>query len=289
LKLKPDEASSDGAAAKIVMRDAAAGVDAHIAIATACIRYLRLCFTNRQIQATYPETEAWASQHFEDYVNYLDRWSFIKYALKNLKEHMDACGQDRASQLSSKISSQLTDNLYPRFWGDWVASRLGESDLVSVRSRNDFLRGAARVLRLGGGFHNDEHQTCPKDLKYELLNTAARIGSLRVAMALLTTCTIDNQDQGKTLMIIFAANGYDATVQLLINLGEDKEAADNSGQRALHHAAKNGHEAVVRLLLQKGAQKIVKDNKGRTALRLAVLKWQVPRFPPTVILKYCLT
>jgi len=279
LKLKPDEANSDGAAAKIVMRDAAAGVDAHIAIATACIRYLRLCFTNRKTQATYPENEAWASQHFEDYVNYLDRWSFIKYALENLKEHMDACGQDRASQLSSR---QLTDNTYPRFWGDWMASRLGESDLVSVRSRNDFLRGAARVMRLGGGLPNDKHQTCPEDLKYELLNTAARIGLPRVASALLTTCTIDNQDQGKTLMIISAAKGYDATVQLLIDLGEDKEAADNSGQRALHHAAKNGREAVVRLLLQKGAEKSVKDNKGRTALRLAVLKWQVPRFPRTM-------
>lgn len=279
MKPKPHEANSDGAAADIVMRGAAAGADAHIAIATACIRYLRLCFTNRKIQATYPENEAWVSQHFEDYVNYLDRWSFIKYALENLKEHMDACGQDRASQLSSR---QLTDNTYPRFWGDWMASRLGESDLVSVRSRNDFLRGAARVMRLGGGLANDKHQTCPEDLKYELLNTAARIGPPRVASALLTTCTIDNQDQGKTLMIISAAKGYDATVQLLIDLGENKEATDNSGQRALHHAAKNGHEAVVRLLLQKGAEKSVKDNKGRTALRLAVLKWQVPRFPPTM-------
>ncbi|KAF8536342.1 hypothetical protein BDD12DRAFT_890425 [Trichophaea hybrida] len=276
LKSKPDEASSDGVAADIVMRGAEAGVDSHITIAIACIRYMKFCFTNRRIQATYPEIGDWASQNFEDYVNYLDRWSFINYALENLKEHMDACGRDRVSQLFSIISRQLADNPYPRFWGDWMASRFEEYDQVSVRSRHDFIRGAARALRIGGSVPNGRHQTYPEDLKYELLNTAARIGPLRVASVLLTTCTIDNQ--GKTPMIISAAKGHDASVQLLIDLGEDKEAADGSGQRALHHAAKNGHEAVVRLLIQNGAEKRVKDNKGRTALRLAVLKWQVPRF-----------
>ncbi|KAF8241415.1 hypothetical protein K440DRAFT_572220, partial [Wilcoxina mikolae CBS 423.85] len=64
---------------------------AHITITTTCVRYLQFCFLNSSIQDDFPRIEAWASNHFEAYVKYLDQWPFIKYVLESLKEHLDGC------------------------------------------------------------------------------------------------------------------------------------------------------------------------------------------------------
>jgi len=100
------------------------------------------------------------------------------------------------------------------------------------------------------------------------LNAAESIGLSRVTNALLLTC----DSQRETILLISAGKGHEATVRLLLGVGVDKEAQDNSGQRALHHAAKNGHETIAELLLQKGAERNVRDRQGQTPLRLAILK-----------------
>lgn len=57
-----------------------------------------------------------------------------------------------------------------------------------------------------------------------------------------------------------------------MDLKANKEARDKEGQRALHTAAEAGYEAVVQLLVELGAYKDACDNHGRTALHLATEK-----------------
>lgn len=61
-------------------------------------------------------------------------------------------------------------------------------------------------------------------------------------------------------------DGNAGILQLLLEEGADKKAADNSGKTPLIWAAMHGHEAVVQQLLQEGADKKVTDNSGKMAL-----------------------
>ncbi|KAF8533665.1 hypothetical protein BDD12DRAFT_473820 [Trichophaea hybrida] len=277
---------------------------AHIAITTTCVRYLQFCFLNSSIQDDFPSVQAWASNHFEAYVKYLDQWPLINYALEYLKEHLDGCGQEeKTSLLVSTLINQLIDNQSSRFLGEWIASHLGQTDPIYThqvtdsdfksathkfiakaqlsRMTNSLLR---KVSRLGLAERTRTHQVTDEtgsstgdaemDFKYETLNAAANIGLSRVTNALLLTC--DSQRQ--TYLLISAGKGHEATVRLLLDQGVDKEFQDNSGQRALHHAVMNGHESVAELLLKKGAERSARDKQGQTPLRLAILKWQRVRF-----------
>jgi hypothetical protein len=106
---------------------------AHITITTTCIRYLEFCFLNPSIQDNFLTIDAWASKHFEAYVNYLDQWPFINYALENLKEHLHGCDQEKdTSLLVSTLIKQLTNNPFSHFMGNWIASHLGQTDLIST-------------------------------------------------------------------------------------------------------------------------------------------------------------
>jgi hypothetical protein len=58
-------------------------------------------------------------------------------------------------------------------------------------------------------------------------------------------------------------------VTFLIALGADVNAANPSGQTALHGAAYTGADAVVRLLVQNGAKLNAQDAQGQTPYRLA--------------------
>ncbi|KAF8535188.1 hypothetical protein BDD12DRAFT_808755, partial [Trichophaea hybrida] len=274
---------------------------AHITITTTCIRYLEFCFLNLSIQDKFPTIDAWASKHFEAYVNYLDQWPFINYTLENLKEHLDGCDQEKdTSLLVSTLIEKLTNNPFSRFMGNWIASHLGRTDLISTDQMVDsdigygshkatektrlyqmanglLLRNPRSTLLGPAGLTSTYpmiYGTRPSrgktemEFKYETLNTAAKIGLSRVTSALLLTC----DSQRETFLHISAWKGHEATMRLLLNAGVDKEVQDNSGQRALHLAVKGGHETIAKLLLQNGAEKYATDGQGQTPLDLAILK-----------------
>lgn len=54
-------------------------------------------------------------------------------------------------------------------------------------------------------------------------------------------------------------------VKLCVELGQDVNAANSMGIRAIHGAANRGSDAIVRYLVEQGAQLNAKDNQGRSA------------------------
>jgi ankyrin repeat protein len=54
-------------------------------------------------------------------------------------------------------------------------------------------------------------------------------------------------------------------VKLCVSLGQDVNAANSMGIRAIHGAANRGSDAIVRYLVEQGARLDAKDNQGRTA------------------------
>ncbi|KAN0072735.1 hypothetical protein V8E54_008849 [Elaphomyces granulatus] len=70
----------------------------------------------------------------------------------------------------------------------------------------------------------------------------------------------------RTALSRAAGNGYEATVNLLLEKGAELDPKDNDGRTPLSHAAGSGHEAVAYLLLEKGAKLDSNDNYRKTPL-----------------------
>jgi ankyrin repeat protein len=58
-------------------------------------------------------------------------------------------------------------------------------------------------------------------------------------------------------------------VKILANLGADVNAADSTGQTALHGAAYIGADAIIQFLVQHGARVDAKDSYGMTPISIA--------------------
>jgi cytohesin len=69
-----------------------------------------------------------------------------------------------------------------------------------------------------------------------------------------------------------------AAVKLAVEVGNDPNGANDSGQTALHGAAYVGSDAIVQYLVDKGARVNVKDTSGQTPLTIAL-----EEFPPTLL------
>ncbi|KAF8536943.1 hypothetical protein BDD12DRAFT_746630, partial [Trichophaea hybrida] len=65
--------------------------DAHVKIATSCLRYLILCTMNTALQKNPSNPESWNSKHLEAYVIHLNERPLINYALSHLEEHIHNC------------------------------------------------------------------------------------------------------------------------------------------------------------------------------------------------------
>ena len=57
-------------------------------------------------------------------------------------------------------------------------------------------------------------------------------------------------------------------VQMLLDAGADANAANKTGDTAMHGAASNGLPAVIQLLVDRGARLDVKNRAGQTPLAL---------------------
>ena len=241
--------------------------EAHIAIATASVRYLTLCFTNAEptMRDALPEVKNWCPEDFLQYVRYLDEWLWINYALPHFKTHYTLCGQNKSvSQLVHAIIKRLTENQRTEFLGNWMARHVGQTKFTG-----DFVRSMTSLIPL----RHIDSRVSPDDFKYKVLDAAAALKLLRVVESLLPSCKqVDARARRETPLILCARTGLEDASQVLVDSNEDLNAKNIVGRTALHYAAKNGHEAIVKLLLKQGANKMVKDYFRLIAMQLAVKK-----------------
>jgi ankyrin repeat protein len=226
------------------------------------------------------EVESWTSEHFEAYVQYLNKRPFLTYALSYLKKHLHKCDQvigvsRLVSQLREKLAEGPAAYIFQQWdpcgWGQLVATNQ-EQDKAK-RFRLTLLHTATRmkysqvveVLLIAGA---DVESYL--DGKTPLL-VSAEGGDLVTARLLLDQgAFIDAQGSKKrTALHLAAANGHNPVAGLLIDRGADKEAKDDRGQTALHLAAANGHNSVIELLIDRGAHKKATDVFGWGALHTA--------------------
>jgi ankyrin repeat protein len=120
----------------------------------------------------------------------------------------------------------------------------------------------------------DEHQEISENIIYYTLNAATEEPTLpHTVEALLLTCTESTPDtERKTPLIISAQKGLTGAARLFLDRNIDKDAKDNAGRTALHHATENQREAIVRLLMEQNVNIEIQDNYGKIPLHIAVAK-----------------
>ena len=77
---------------------------------------------------------------------------------------------------------------------------------------------------------------------------------------------LKNRENNNTALIWASRNGHTNTVEMILNMGADVNAKDNSSNTALIRASKNGHTETATMLLENGADVNAKDNDNWTAL-----------------------
>jgi len=194
----------------------------------------------------FSKIKRWSPNDYRGYAEYLNEWPLIDYALRYIKEKRNL-QKGRVLELVTTLVQQLVDDQASCFLGRFMSSEAARYSLTRT------LFGRKR-----------------KSIKYNTLNAAAELPELPHAIALLLTCTQDDDHaERKTLLIISAQKGLTAATRLLLGQNVDKDATDTSGRTALHYAAENCDEAIVRLLVEQGAKKDIKDNKGVIPANLA--------------------
>ncbi|MBA2655227.1 MAG: ankyrin repeat domain-containing protein [Gammaproteobacteria bacterium] len=109
------------------------------------------------------------------------------------------------------------------------------------------------------------------------LFVAAENGHLEVVQILIDAGANKEaaNDHGATPMFVAAENGHVEVVQTLIDAGANKEAAINHGVTPMFVAAQNGEVDVVQILIDAGANKEAATNHGVTPMFVAALNGKV--------------
>ncbi|KAF8247189.1 hypothetical protein K440DRAFT_629762 [Wilcoxina mikolae CBS 423.85] len=269
----------DGPAANSALR--VSEHDAHVRIATSCLRYLMLCIANTPLQKDPSSLESWNPEYLELYVRHLEKWPLINYALSHLNQHMPKNAEaENIAQLVSRLCEQLTDSSASYLFESWISSHLNQN-LTAQKKRlpvkdikNNLLHAATKMqcshavealLLVDAEIEARSQDKTP-------LMVSAEVGDVTTAQVLLVRkAHLEAKDESnRTALHLAAANGHNSMVKLLVNRGTEMEAKDNNGNTALLVAAHNGHDTTVQLLVQTlGADKQVTEREGRTALHVA--------------------
>ena len=102
----------------------------------------------------------------------------------------------------------------------------------------------------------------------DCLVRAASSGNVLLVQLLEQPRDPNETDMAWTPLQSAAARGYSDTVQFLLQVGADKDKADNEGCTPLIMSVEQSHEAVVHCLLAAGADKRKANNRGATPLHI---------------------
>ncbi|MEA3446983.1 MAG: ankyrin repeat domain-containing protein [Bacteroidota bacterium] len=132
---------------------------------------------------------------------------------------------------------------------------------------NGYVETAEFLIRQGADF------TVRDYLNRYLIHKGALCGFWEMCdMLLYYELPVDPVDIDKRTPLMLAAfDGYDSTVNILIENHAFINHADTNGNTALHMAAQNGHKKVIETLLDAGAKTNIKNNNGFTALDIAAM------------------
>ena len=105
--------------------------------------------------------------------------------------------------------------------------------------------------------------------KVELLHEAAGKGYVEIVRTMLQNREVHENatdSSGATAIHHSALHGHPPTLQLLLDMGANIDAATKDGSTALHYSAEQGDHGIVLLLLDRGANVDAATDNGRTAL-----------------------
>ncbi|KAF5252683.1 hypothetical protein FANTH_2310 [Fusarium anthophilum] len=203
---------------------------AHASMAITCIRYLMLCTA---YMATRPsDVRNWNLQDFESCVHYMNQRPLASYALMHLKYHLDRC---RGDPHAARSRSQFIEEL--------IGTSDGASSLLERWARS----------QLKQSLLSEQSNRVAETFRDQTLNTAVNNGlSEATEMLALAGTNIQLKDKnGRTLLSLAAAAGYQTVVHVLLAYQADPDTTDKDGRTPLSWAARNGHETVVRVLLER--------------------------------------
>ncbi|KAF8245679.1 hypothetical protein K440DRAFT_662625 [Wilcoxina mikolae CBS 423.85] len=224
---------------------------AHRLIATQCLQYLILCFTNNAMVAPN--------------VNSL-----------SLTNCQLGCGRNKGLlRLVTALIQQLLANQHSYLLGRWMANRLGQTN-SALHFLKDVLLSRARGMHLKQAIVVHMHRKTAVQIHCKSVESAAELRLSHVLEVLLLTYTDENghtYDIPPSILFICVRNGLKNAIQLLLERNVHIDATDDLGQTALHHAAKDADETIIRLLLRKGASKEIKDNDGNYPVNLTLEKF----------------
>ena len=109
--------------------------------------------------------------------------------------------------------------------------------------------------------------------RVELLHDAVKQNNVATTARIIATGTVSLEEQdenGRTLLVLAAMAGNEETIRLLLCAGAKVDAVDSDGKTPLMHAAATRHFSSLSTLLQAGALATHVDNFNKSALSHAI-------------------
>jgi uncharacterized protein len=217
------------------------------------VRPLLLAILNDHAQTARYLIEHGADVNADDWYGRTPLWAAVDARNIELDGELNTQIADREGELGiiqlllargAKPNARTRESPPPRIW----LMQAGSLSWVDFTGQTPFLRAA-----LAG-----DVTTMRLLLEYKADPNIATFGGTTALMAAAGVNWVYFQtfDEGQDHLL--------EAVKLCVELGQDVNAANSMGIRAIHGAANRGSDGIVRYLVERGASLVAKDNQGRS-------------------------